>query len=84
MTVFAAAILYNMAIVQLFSNCSLLKPKLTQTQVNRIFSFEQRANKIIGYKQCQKKEVIIWKQRICLFVYKVVMGEVDDPFENYF
>ena len=84
MTVFAAAILYNMVIVQLFSNCSLLKPKLTQTQVNRIFSFEQRANKIIGYKQCQKKEVIIWKQRICLFVYKVVMGEVDDPFENYF
>ena len=28
--------------------------------------------------------VNIRKQRICSFVHKVVMGEVGDPFENYF
>ena len=50
-------------------------------------SFDRRANEIIGYKQRQKKQVNlvnIRKQRICSFVHKVVMGEVDDPFENYF
>ena len=86
-TVFAAASIYNMVIVPLFSFCSLLKPTLTQTQINRILSFERRVKEIIGYKQRQKKQVNlinIQKQRISSFVLKVVMGEVDDPFENYF
>ena len=50
-------------------------------------NLDKRAKKIIGYKQCQKKQVNLvntWKQRICSFVHKVVMGEVDDPSENYF
>ena len=75
------------SIAPLFSYCSLLKPTLTQTQVNRILSFERRAKEIIGYKQHQKKQVNlvnIRKQRICSFVHKVVMGKVGDPFENYF
>ena len=87
MTASAAASIYNMVIVPLFSYCSLLKPTLTQTQVNRILSFERRAKEIIGYKQRQKKQVNlvnIWKQRICSFVHKVVTGEVGDPLENYF
>ena len=87
MTVSAAACIYNMVIVPLFSYCSLLKPTLTQTQVNRILSFERRTKEIIGYKQRQKKQVNlfnIWKQRICSLIHKVVMGQVDDPFENYF
>ena len=87
MTASASASIYNRVIVPLFLYCSLLKPTLTQTQVNRILSFERRAKEIIGYKQRQKKQVNlvnIRKQRICSFVHKVVMGEVGDPFENYF
>ena len=64
-----------------------LKPTLSQTQVNRILPFERRAKKIIGYKQRQNKQVNlvnIQKQRICPFVHKVVIGEVDDPFEKHF
>ena len=57
MTASAAASIYNMVIVPLFSYCSLLKPKLTQTQVNIILLFERRAKEIIGYKQRQKKQV---------------------------
>ena len=86
MTASAAASIYNMVILLLFSYCSLMKLTLTQTQVNRILSFEQRAKEIIGYKQRQKKHVNlvnIRKQRICSFVHKVVMGKVGDPFENY-
>ena len=52
MTVSAAASIYNMVIVPFFSHCSLLKPTLTQTQANRILSFERRAKGVIGYKQC--------------------------------
>ena len=81
-----SASICNMVIVPLFLYCSLLKPTLTQTQVNRILSFERRAKEIIGYKQRQKKQVNlvnIRKQRICSFVHKVAMGEVGDPFENY-
>ena len=48
-TASAAASIYNMVIVPLFSYCSLLKPTLTQTQVNRILSFERRAKEIIGH-----------------------------------
>ena len=87
MTTSAAARIYNMIVVSLFSYCSLLNPTLTQTQVNRILSFERRAKEIIGYKQRQKKQVNlvdIRKQRICSFVHKKVMGEIDDSFENYF
>ena len=86
-TVFAAASIYNMVIMPLFSFCSLLKPTLTQTQINRILSFERRVKEIIGYKQRQKKQVNlvnIRKQRICSFVNKVVMGKVGDPLKNYF
>ena len=57
MTASAAASIYNMIIVSLFSYCSLLKPTLTPTQVNRILSFERWAKEIIGYKQRQKKQV---------------------------
>ena len=87
MTASAAASIYNMVIMPLFSYCSLLKPTLTQTQVNKILSFERGAKEIIGYKQHQKKQVNlvnIRKQRICPFVHKVGMGKVGDPFENYF
>ena len=87
MTTSAAATFYNMIVVSLFSYCSLLNPTLRQTQVNRILSIERRAKEIIGYKQRQKKQVNlvnIRKQRICSLVHKVVMGEVGDPFENYF
>ena len=52
-----AASIYNMVRGPHFSYCSLLKPTLTQTQVNRILSFERRAKEIIGYKQRQKKQV---------------------------
>ena len=86
MTTSTAGSIYNMVNVPLFSYCILLKPTLTQTQVNRILSFERRAKEIIGYKQRQKKQVNqvnIQKQRICSFVHKV-MGKVGDPFENYF
>ena len=41
MTAFEVANIYNMVIVPLFSYCSLLKPTLTQTQVNRILVFER-------------------------------------------
>ena len=37
--------------------------------------------------QCQKKKINlmdIQKQSICSFMQKVALGEVDDPFENYF
>ena len=44
-----------MVIMPLFLHCSLLKPTLTQTQVNKIFLFEERGEEIIGYKQRQKK-----------------------------
>ena len=87
MTASAAASIYNTVIVPLFSYCSLLKPTLMQTQVNRILSFERRTKEIIGYNQRQKKQVNlvnIRKQRICSFVYKVVMGKVGNPFDNYF
>ena len=87
MTASGAASICNMVIVPLFSYCSLLKPKFTQTQINRILSFERRAKEIVGYKQRQKKQVYlvnIRKQKICSFVHKVVMGKVGDPFENYF
>ena len=87
MTASAAVSIYNMVIVPLLSHCSSLKPTLAQTQVNRILSFERRAKEITGYKQRQKKQanlVNIRKQRICSFVHKVIMGEVGDPFENYF
>ena len=86
-TASAAASIYNMVIVSIFSYCSMLKSTLTQTQVNRILSFERRAKEISRYKQCQKKlvnRVNIRKQRICSLVHKVVMGEVGDLFENYF
>ena len=87
MTASAAASIYNMVIVPLFPYCSLLKPTLTPTQINRILSFERRAKEIIGYKQRQKKQVNlvnIRKQRISSFVLKVVMGKVGDPLKNYF
>ena len=87
MTPSAAASTYNMVIVPFFSCCSLLKPTLTQTQVNRILSFERKPKEIIRYKQRQKNQVNlvnIRKQRICSFVHKVVVGKVGDPFENYF
>ena len=74
MTASAAASICNMVFVPLFSYCSLLKPTLTSTQVNRILSFERRAKEIIGYKQRQKKQVNlvnIRKQRIGSFVHKV-------------
>ena len=67
-TASAAASIYNMVIVPLFSYRSLLKPTLTQTQVNRILSFERRVKEIIGHKQRQKNQVNlvnIGKQRIC-------------------
>ena len=76
-----------MVIMPLFLHCSWLKPTLMQIQVNKIFLFEERVKEIIGYKQRQKKQVNlvnICKQSICSFVHKVVMGEVDDPFKNYF
>ena len=41
MTASEVANIYNMVIVPLFSYCSLLKPTLTQTQVNRILVFER-------------------------------------------
>ena len=85
--VFTAASIYNMVFVPLFSHCSLLKSKLTQTQLSRILSFELKTKEIIGYKQRQKKQinlVNIRKQKICSFVHKLVMGEVNDRFKNYF
>ena len=87
MTASAAASIYNMVFVPLFSYSRLLKPTLRQTQVNRIFSFERRTKETIGYKERQKKQVNlvnIRKQRICSFVRQVVMGKVGDPFKNYF
>ena len=41
MTASEVANIYNMVIVTLFSYCSLLKPTLTQTQINRILVFER-------------------------------------------
>ena len=87
MAAFAAANIYNMVILPLFSYSSLLKPTLTQTQVNRILSFERRAKEIIKQRQCQKKQfnpLNIQKQRICSFMYKVIMAEAGDVFQNYF
>ena len=87
MTASAADSIYNMVILPLFLYCNLLKPTLTQTQVNKILSFERRAKEIIGYKQCHKKQVNlvnIRKQRICSFVHKLVMREVGNPFEDFF
>ena len=87
MTASAAASIYNMIIMAPLLYCRLLKPTLTQTQVNIILLFERRVKEVTGYKQRRKKQinlVNIRKQRICSFVHKVVMGEVGDPFENYF
>ena len=72
---------------KVISYCSLLKPTLTQTQVHKILLFDGRVKGIIQYNQFLKKQVnlvYIRKRKICSFVNKVVMKEVDDPFENYF
>ena len=44
-TISAAASIYNVLVVPLLSYCSLLKPTITQTSVNRILSFEQNSKK---------------------------------------
>ena len=87
LSVLAAESVYNMIIVPLFSYCSLLKPNFTQTQQNKISSFERRAKEIVGEHQLKKKQISLVdsrKQRICLFVHKVITGEINEPFENYF
>ena len=46
-----------MVIEPLLSYCSLLKPTLMQTQLNKILSFEKRTKEMIGCKQYWKKQV---------------------------
>ena len=58
MTVSAVASIYHSIVfVPLLWYCSLLKPTLTQTQVNGNLSFERRTKEKTGYKQIQKKQV---------------------------
>ena len=86
----AATAIYQSLIVPVMTYCSLLTIFATNTQINRLRSFDNRARKII----CRDADVpnsitlpsieSIKKRHACMFVRKCISNDTCENFCNYF
>ena len=74
--------IFDMVIMPLLTYSSIINLKLTKTQSDKLLSLECRASTIIG-KKVKSIECIIEKRAINM-VYKVLMNNVCEHFNDYF
>ena len=84
----AAKAIYNCMILPTLTYCGVLNLNLTQTQLNRLTSLQERATKVVflngtpedglqSVTNCKKK-------RACELVKKIVLGDILDLLKDYF
>ena len=78
----AARSIFSHMVMPIFMYCSLLKLKLSMTQENMLGSLERRANIIVpDHGMCFSRAM---KKKACMFVRKVLIGEIEYPLNEYF
>lgn len=80
----AAYKIYEMVIVPILMYSTMISLQLTATQLKKLNSFDNRANKIIGGDVKLRKLESRMKMQACNVVKKCLDGKLCEQFENYF
>ena len=90
LTTDAALSIYKSMLLPLFIYCSILNANPSRTHQERIDNFENRAQRIVyrsgnpnGNQQLISVKELN-KKRVCLQVFKCMIGETCENFQNYF
>ena len=90
LTTDAALSIYKSMLLPLFTYCSILNANPSRTHQERIDNFENRAQRIVyrsgnpnGNQQLISVKELN-KKRVCLQVFKCMIGETCENFQNYF
>ena len=80
----AAFKIYEMVIVPILMYSTMISLQLTATQLKKLNSFDNRANKIIGDNVKLRKVESRMKMQACKVVKKCLDGKLCKQFEKYF
>ena len=86
----AALSIYKSMLLPLFTYCSILNANPSRTHQERIDNFENRAQRIVyrsGNPNRNQQLISVKelnKKRVCLQVFKCMIGETCENFQNYF
>ena len=75
LTVKAATTIYQTMLLPLFTYCSIITSQTSNTQKQKIESFEERARKIIQPVTVLPKIDDLTKKKVCVNVYKCLNGD---------
>ena len=88
LTVKAETVIFQSMLVPLFTYCSIITCQTNRTYKLKVKSLEDRARKIIIRSQPAVYHIPsidhLMKKRLCQNVYKCLIGDVCEHFENYF
>ena len=84
----AAKAIYNCMILPILTYCGVLNLNLTQTQLNKLISLQERATKAVflnGTPEVGLQSVTnCKKKRACELVKKIVVGDICDSLKDHF
>ena len=84
----AAKAIYNCMILPILTYCGVLNLNLTQTQLNKLTSLQERATKVVFLNGTPKvglqSTANCMKKRACELVKKIMVGDICDSLKDHF